>query len=209
MSKEKWNRKYAEKELLWPESESLVLREETAELSPGRALDLAAGEGRNAIHLARNGWEVRAVDFSEVAVERGRQMAEREALPIEWLTADLNRYTPPAGEFDLVMIFYLHMPWSEMERVLRRAAEAVAPGGLFLLVGHDRQNLGRCAGGPQDPQVLYRAEDVAALLEGFSIEKAHAFERGIEHEGERLHGESASVTAIDCLVRARRESSGN
>ena len=202
MSKEKWNRRYAEKELLWPEDPSPVLAEEIGDLPPGRVLDLAAGEGRNSIYLARQGWQVRAVDFAEVAVEKGRDLAARTGLSVEWETADLVEYRPPRERFDLVMIFYLHMPWGELKKVFTRAAEAVRPGGIFLLVGHDRSNLGRGAGGPQDPDVLYSADDVVPLLEGFTVDKALSFERPVEHEHTV---EAPDKNAVDCLVRARKK----
>ena len=204
MSKEKWDRRYAEKERVWPEEPSPVLVEETGELSPGRALDLAAGEGRNALYLAGQGWEVTAVDFSDVAVQKGREFTDRAGLEIEWNVADLNDYRPPEEQFDLVTILYLHMPWEEMAEVIHRAAAAVKHGGVFLLAGHDRSNLGRGAGGPQDPEVLYTADDVAVMLAEFTVEKAHPFERGLEHEGERLNAQTGETTAIDCLVRARK-----
>lgn len=205
MSKEKWNRKYAEKGLVWPEAPSSVVVEETKELPPGEALDLAAGEGRHAFYLARQGWRVRAVDFSEVAVEKGSRLAEGSGLEVEWVAADLTGYAMPAERFDLVLLMYLHMPWNELTEVIRRAAQAVRSGGRFLLVGHDSSNAGRGAGGPQDPALLYTAEDVAPLLEGFVIEKACSFERDLEHEGEQLQSDTTGPTAIDCMVRARRK----
>ncbi len=205
MSKEKWDRRYAEKERVWPEEPSPVIVEETRGLSPGRALDLAAGEGRNALYLARQGWEVTAVDFSDVAVQKGKKFASRVEAEIEWNVADLNDYYPPEEQYDLVTILYLHMPWEEMAEVIYRASAAVKHGGIFLLAGHDRSNLGRGAGGPQDPAVLYTADDVAVLLAEFTVEKAYPFERGLEHEGEQLSAEQGETTAIDCLVKARKE----
>ena len=72
MEREYWNRRYAAKEFIWTANANRFVAAEVANLLPGRALDLAAGEGRNAVWLAERGWSVRAVDFSDVAIERKR-----------------------------------------------------------------------------------------------------------------------------------------
>jgi SAM-dependent methyltransferase len=125
-----------------------------ADLTPGRAIDLAAGEGRNAIWLAEQGWDATAVDFSEVAIGKAREIAERRGVAITTEVADLTAYEPSPGEYDLVVIAYLQIPAEQLDPVLARAAAAVAPGGTFLLVNHDRANLDGGYGGPQHPSVL-------------------------------------------------------
>lgn len=200
MKREDWNRRYAEKEFVWSLEANRFLVEEAAALPPGRALDLAAGEGRNALWLAERGWHVRAVDFSEVAIGKAKALAAARRLEgrAEFLVADLGDYEPEAGHFDLVMLFYLQVPRSDLLPILARAARAVAPGGTFLLVGHDSANLTQGYGGPSSPAVLYTAEEIVAVLgEGFEIEKAARVERPVETD-------AGVKVALDCLVRARR-----
>jgi SAM-dependent methyltransferase len=168
MHKDKWNRRYSEKGLSGPGQPSPVLVEVATELSPGRALDLAAGQGRNAFYLAEQGWDTTAVDFSEVAIEKGRMLSRGLELPIHWELRDLADYTPPQAHYDFVCLFYLHMPWEEYAEILRRAAAAVTPGGTLLVVGHDRSNIEHGSGGPQDPAVLYTPADIAAVLKHLS-----------------------------------------
>ena len=197
-----WNARYSEKEFLWTVTPNRFLVEETRDLTPGRALDLAVGEGRNAVWLADQGWHVLAVDFSDVAIEKARRLAEHchVADRIEFEVADLRSYTPPAASFDLVVLLYLHLPAAEMEQIISHAAKAVAPGGTFLLVGHDASNPLHGHGGPQNPAVLYSPEWVAAVLaRHLEVGKAVVVERQVETpEGAR--------TARDCLVRALRPS---
>lgn len=204
MSKEKWERRYAERDPESPGDPNPVFVEEVAKLGAGRALDLAAGDGRHAIHLARQGWDVTAVDFSQTAIDRGRRFsaAATGSGTITWVRADLTDYSPPVGSFDLVIIMFLHIPWNEMTTVIARAQAAVAPGGSFLLLGHHRDNLGRGTGGPQDPEVLYSEADVARQLTELRIERQAAIDRPPEHAGEAPRGTDA--LALDCLVRARR-----
>jgi SAM-dependent methyltransferase len=199
MSSEEWNRRYDGDQLVWSLRPNRFLVAETEGMKPGRALDLACGEGRHAIWLASLFWRVRAVDFSDVAIAKGRDLAAEHAVEVEWVVADLNEYVPEPESADLVIIFYLQLPAEELAPILRRAAAAVAPGGTFLLVGHDSRNLERGYGGPQMPRVLYTPEDVVAALDetGLEIERAEPAERTVDTpDGERV--------AIDALVRANR-----
>ena len=165
MKSEDWNRKYAEKELVWSAAPNRFLVAEVAGLEPGRALDVACGEGRNAIWLAEQGWRVTGVDFSDVAVEKGMRIAERRGVEVDWRVEDVLAYEPEPAAYDLVILFYLQLVQDELRRVLERAAQAVAAGGTFLLVAHDTRNLTDGWGGPQDAAVLYRFEE-SALTDG-------------------------------------------
>jgi SAM-dependent methyltransferase len=101
---------------------------ETADLPPGRALDLAAGEGRNAIWLAGRGWEVEAVEFSPVAIDKGRRLAEHAGVEVTWTLADLTE-EPDLAPADLVLLIYLHLPQPHADEALRHAATLVRPAG--------------------------------------------------------------------------------
>lgn len=195
MKREEWNRKYAETDSLWSREPNRFLVAEAEALTPGRALDLACGEGRNAIWLATLGWEVTGVDFSEVAIAKARARAEREEVRVDFVCTDLLEYEPAPEAFELVLLLYFHLAAEALRQVLAKATRALAPGGTFLLIGHDLTNLTDGVGGPSDPEVLYTPDDVVAELSGLEIEKAERVLRDVEGE-ER--------PAIDLLVRARR-----
>lgn len=195
MKRERWNERYAGEELLWSVGPNRVLAAETADLSPGRALDLACGEGRNAIWLAQRGWRVTAVDFAEAALAKAARIAGDRGVEVDFVHADLLVWTPPAESFELVVVLYLQLPAAERRLVLARSAAAVAPGGTFLLVAHDLTNLTEGYGGPDNPDVLLTAEDVAEELPGLEIERAERILRAVE---------GAERPAVDALVRARR-----
>src|SRR5215472_12127475 len=165
MSSEDWNRRYEGKELTWSLRPNRFLVAETEGMKPGRALDLACGEGRHAVWLASLFWRVRAVDFSDVGIAKGRELAAEHAVEVEWVVANLNEYEPEPESADLVIVFYLQLPAEELAPILRKAGAAVAPGGTFLLVGHDLRNLERGYGGPRSPRALYTPEDVVVDLE--------------------------------------------
>ena len=194
MRREHWDRKYAETELLWSAGPNRFLVAEAADLPPGRALDLACGEGRNGLWLAELGWQVTGVDFSEVAIAKARERAAGEQLDVELVCADLLEYAPEVDAFDLVLVFYLQIHALERRDVLGRAVSALRPGGTLLLVGHDLTNIADGVGGPQDPDLLCTPDDIVAELPGLEIEKAERVFRDVA---------DADRPAIDALVRAR------
>jgi 2-polyprenyl-3-methyl-5-hydroxy-6-metoxy-1,4-benzoquinol methylase len=106
-------------------------------LEPGRALDAGCGHGAETLWLAARGWRVTAVDFSAAALERGRASAEAAGTgpQIEWVEADLGRWAPEAGAYDLVVCLYVHVAGSA-EAMVGRLAAGVAPGGRLLMAGH-------------------------------------------------------------------------
>ncbi|OQO94609.1 SAM-dependent methyltransferase [Saccharomonospora piscinae] len=173
-------------------------------LPPGTVLDLGCGEGADALWLARNGWRVRAVDVSATALRRGAEHAAEQGVAeaIEWERHDLAR-SFPEGTFDLVSAQFLHSPVAadgEREAILARAAEAVAPGGVLLIIGH--------AGWPtwmEEPPAdieFPTAADVLAALglpaPGWDVERAGLV------SSEVTGPEGQPGRREDCVVRVRR-----
>lgn len=202
-----WDARYASADLVWSVAPNQFVEAECADLPPGRAVDLAAGEGRNAIWLASRGWQVTAVDYSAVALEKGRKLAATASLPgaVEWVVGDVTTWSGTG--LDLALMAYVHLDAEGRGRAVRAAYNALAPGGTFLLVAHDTTNLTRGTGGPQDPSVLMSADDVLADLgdRDFEVVRAELVERVVvtptgshRHEGEHDH------VALDCLVRVTR-----
>lgn len=190
-----WDARYAERPLVWGSAPNRFVERELGALPPGRALDLACGEGRNAIWLATLGWDVVGVDFSGVAIERARERAEEAGVTVDLRVGDALT-VDETGAFDLVVIAYLQLPDDERRTLLRVAARALVPGGTFLLVAHDLRNRDEGHGGPKDATVLWTtAEIVAGLGEGFVIERAAVEERPVA---------DAPRPALDTVVRARR-----
>jgi SAM-dependent methyltransferase len=136
--RETYDELYRSAPALWSGRPNRQLVVEAGELPPGRALDAGSGEGGDALWLAERGWQVTAVDFSAIAIERAAAAAEARGLGdrVDWVHADLGEWTPPAGQFDLVTAHYLHATWADRPAMFRGLAAAVAPGGILLVVGH-------------------------------------------------------------------------
>jgi len=195
-----WNERYAGTDLVWSAGPNVFVEAICSPLAPGRALDLAAGEGRNALWLAERGWEVTAVDFSSVGLDKALRAAEARDVRLETEVADLTSYVPTSEGYDLVLIVYLHLGAAELPLIIEGAARAVAPGGRLVVVGHDVENLERGTGGPQMAEVLTTVPGVLSALEpmGLAIERAEVAERPV------IAADGSAAVALDTVVVGRR-----
>ena len=194
-----WNERYATADYIWHTEPNTFLPGQTENLPAGRALDLACGEGRNAVWLAEQGWTVTGVDFSDVGLDKGRRLASERGVDVEWICADATTWHPPEDGFDLVAVFYLQLTADARRQAIGVGTRALAPGGTLLVVAHDTTNLTEGTGGPSDPAVLYRPDDVIADVHATGIdvivERAETIARPVS---------GAERPALDCLVRACR-----
>jgi SAM-dependent methyltransferase len=198
-----WDERYAAVDRVWSREPNQFVAAALGGLPPGDAVDLACGEGRNALWLAGLGWRVTAIDFSEVAVERGRRLAEEAGLQVSWRVQDVLTARLPAC--DLVVLAYLQLPEEERRRAMRRAWDSLRAGGTFFLVAHDSTNLTEGTGGPQDPAVLFTAADVVADVGdagAVEVVRAERVPRTVTAEDD--HGGTAERVAWDALVHLVR-----
>jgi 2-polyprenyl-3-methyl-5-hydroxy-6-metoxy-1,4-benzoquinol methylase len=195
--REYWNQRYDTEGLIYGAEPNRFVVDSLVEVPAGRALDLACGQGRNAVWLAARGHHVTAVDFSEVAIGHARQLAADAQVEIEFHAADLTSWVPPPGQFDLVLLSYLQLPAADRTTVHRRAAAALAPGGTLFLVAHHRDNLERGIGGPQSAEVLYDEAQMTVDFDGLDVTRNEMVTRHVVTED--LEGD-----ALDIVVVARK-----
>lgn len=184
-----WDRRYAESDRVWrAEPHESVVRAVSA-LAPARALDVAAGEGRHAVWLAERGWDVTAIDFSAVGLDKGKAEAERRGLDIDWVVDDVFTWEP-GHRYDLILVAFIHLS-PEVYATLR---EYLADGGHLVVVGHARRNVTDGVGGPQDPAML---DDPASLREAAGDLTVLVLEETTR--------QTAAGTAIDIVLDACRD----
>ncbi len=208
-SAREWDARYADGPV-WTREPNVWVRREVEHLAPGRALDVAAGDGRHALWLASLGWSVTAVDLSIEGVRQGAASAREHACAddaaaaddpapgdIAWVVADARTPAIAAAWADLVVVAYLHLPAEDLAVALGRAADAVAPGGRAVVVGHDVRNPAEGTGGPQDVAVLTSPSLVADALRqhGLQVERAEVAVRAVP---------GAPRPALDTVVVATR-----
>lgn len=203
MSAADWDDRYLGRELVWGSGPNVWVERETGDLPPGAALDLACGEGRNSVWLAKRGWRVTAVDFSAEAIRKAETLSAgrpSEGTSVTWLCADATALDIPAT-FDLAMMIYLQLPQPDRKAALTRAWNSLARGGTLLVIAHDSRNLADGVGGPQNPTTLYTAEDIRQDMAGIDpaadVEKCEEALRPVD-----VHDRPA----IDALFRARKRS---
>ena len=192
MDSHDWNARYEEAELVWSAEPNLFLPSIVDDLDIGSALDLACGEGRNSIWLARRGWSVTGVDFSPVAIDKARRIAGDTT--VTWVVADVTAYEPDR-KFDLVIIVYVHLDPEAMRTLFDRAVNALAPAGTLIALGHALRNLTDGVGGPPHPEILWTEERIAPLLEGLDVVSMGEVFRPVE---------DSDIEAIDILAHASR-----
>jgi len=202
VDRHQWDVRYGGEELVWTSAPNQFLVSEVAGLPAGRAVDLACGEGRNAVWLAEQGWQVTGVDFSAVGLAKARRLAALRKVEVTWVDSAVADWMPPPEGFDLVVVFYLQLPQPVRSAALKVAASALAPRGNLLVVAHDRDNLTGGFGGPPSVDVLYRVTDVTEVAEaaGLRVQRAEQVIRVVPSD-------SGPKEAIDTLVRAVRPES--
>jgi 2-polyprenyl-3-methyl-5-hydroxy-6-metoxy-1,4-benzoquinol methylase len=133
-----WEERYSGEDTIWSGDPNPQLVAEVSALTPGTALDVGCGEGGDVVWLARQGWRVTGADFSANGLARAARHAAAAGVAdrTDWWQVDARRFAAEGRSFDLVASHFLHPPDGGMVQVTRRLADAVAPGGHLLVVGH-------------------------------------------------------------------------
>lgn len=191
MDAPEWDERYRAADRLWPDGPNLFVADRLTPATPGTGVDVAGGEGRNAIWLSEQGWRMTSVDFSTEASTRG----ESAGSDVEFVIADALDWEPE-DQVDLVLVAYLHLSLADLERVVRRTREWLRPGGEIFMIGHDLSNLEKGWGGPQYAEILWQVPTILSWLEGLVIVESSVVRRPVATE-------EGQMFARDALVRAR------
>ncbi|MGY4859820.1 class I SAM-dependent methyltransferase [Cryobacterium sp. AP23] len=160
-----WDERYADRDRLWSGKPNAVLLSETNGLRPGRVLDVGCGEGADALWLAEEGWDVTALDVSQVALDRAAREADQRGVEVRWLHAGLVEAALPPASFDLVSAQYPALLRTDDHRAEHALLNAVAPGGVLLIVHHPAPTEAEARAHGFHPDDYVSPADVAALLD--------------------------------------------
>jgi thioredoxin reductase/SAM-dependent methyltransferase len=203
-----WDHRYGS-EQIWSGNPNGTLVNEVSGLTPGRALDVGAGEGADALWLAQQGWHVTASDISQRALDRVDAEAKRRGLNVERRRADANALDPfEAAAFDLVSAQYAAIPRTPDGRGVRNLINAVAPGGTLLIVTHDLDAMRA----PVDAPAHSRPFDADAYLQigdfAAAVTDSSTWDIEVNEKRPRPAGAVSSSHHVDDVVlRARRRAS--
>lgn len=200
----RWDERYASEAAFFGEAPNPYLVSSIEQCCPGseeprpRALCLGEGEGRDALFLARRGFQVTAVDGSRVGLAKLATRAEREGLSVEIICAELGDYDPEPGAYDLTTAFYCHLPPALRRATHAQGALALRRGGLFVLEGFSprQRELGLTSGGPHDATLLFEPAVLAEDFAGGPVEVLELRELALNLELGRHRGEARIVRLL-------------
>lgn len=196
---EAWEERYSGDQKMWSGNPNAQLVAEASRLSPGTALDVGCGEGGDVIWLAQQGWRVTGADFSANGLARAARHAEEAGVDerTDWWQVDARTFSADGRSYDLVTTHFLHPPDGGMVDVTRRLAEAVAPGGHLLVVGHAPSEAFTHLSASHR-RAMFLAEDLLpALPDGFEALVVEQRPRTMTRDGE-------TVDVHDSTLLARR-----
>ncbi|MGD8305245.1 MAG: class I SAM-dependent methyltransferase [Ignavibacteria bacterium] len=190
-----WNDRYSSNDFVYGAEPNVFFKDKLDKINPGKLLLLGEGEGRNAVYAARNGWNVGAVDFSDIAKDKALKFADDYSVEINYEVSDLATYNPRINYYDAVGIIFLHLNPRIRESVHSRIVAALKPGGTLILEVYDKEQLGKSSGGPQNIDMLYSKEE---LLSDFKKMKIQELEKKLIMLNESKHhkGKAAVVRLI-------------
>ncbi len=203
-----WEQRYSG-DAMWSGNPNGTLVHEVSRLRPGRALDVGAGEGGDAVWLAEQGWQVTASDIAQHALDRVAAEARRRGLSVACLRIDANaRVAYEGGAFDLVSAQYASIPRTPDQRAVKNVLDAVAPGGTLLVVSHDLEPMRapidtRTHSRAFDPDAYVRVDDFVAVLAQSSAWDVEVHEKRPRPPG----AATASHHVDDIVLRARKRAS--
>ncbi len=145
------------------------------------------GEGRNALWAAKTGWQVAAFDGSHVATATCLRWAHNAGVQVQATHADAFQFQGRQEGYDVVGLFYAHMPEPLRKPFHVRAMQWLRPGGTLLLEGFHAEQLGKASGGPRDEKMLFTehmlSEDFQELDVSLMQQKSVELNEGPYHQG--------------------------
>ncbi|MFW7381533.1 MAG: class I SAM-dependent methyltransferase [Oligoflexus sp.] len=169
MSHDFWNERYRQAEHLYSDQANEFLKDFfTKQGQKGEVLVPGDGDGRNGLWLARQGFSVSAVDYSEVAVAKGMQRAQREGLAYHSQAQSVENWQPEENRYDYAALIFLHLPKDLMQQTLDKILVALRPGASLIIEVFSQDQLQRSSGGPKDLGLLYQTLDFEKLKAHFA-----------------------------------------
>lgn len=192
-----WEQRFGADGYLYGTEPNEFLREHVGSLPRGRVLCVAEGEGRNAVFLARQGFEVSSIDLTEAGVAKTRRLATQRGVNVDAVTGDLATADLGIQSWNGIVSIFAHLPPATRRDLHRRVADALAPGGVFLLEAYTPDQIGRGTGGPPVAELAMSLADLRRELAG--LELVHGVE--IERQIIEGHGHTGLGSVVQIIAR--------
>lgn len=183
-----WNQRYAAENYVYGEAPNAFFKAQIDNLKPGKMLLPLEGEGRNAVYAAKLGWQVDCFDFSSSGKTKAEALALKHGVQISYQVCDFRDFYWPAQHYDLVGLFYAHLPDESRKQFHQQIIPTLDIGGLLLFEAFDKKQLGKTSGGPQQLDMLYSEDllhaDFSTLRNRVIEQKKVLLQEGPGHTGE-------------------------
>jgi SAM-dependent methyltransferase len=189
-----WNERFSEPGFAYGTDPNEFLVEVADTIPRGRVLCLAEGEGRNAAYLAGLGYDVTAVDLSDVGREKAMALAGERGVAVDYVLADLTKFEIDEGGWQAIVSIFCHLPPPARLDLHARCVRGLTIGGVLVLEGFTPRQLELGTGGPKNRELLFEVDDLRHELSGLDLEIAREVERPVV-EG-KYHTGVASVVQI-------------
>lgn len=193
--KNMWDERFSSQEYIYGKKPNEFLAQQLTNLKPGRILFPGEGEGRNACYAAINGWETHAFDSSVEGQKKALQLATSLRVEINYQLYSYSDYQSHENTFDCIALIFAHIHKDSRQKLHRKLAGYLKPGGVIILEAFEKNQLGRNSGGPQSHDLLYSIEELADDFKDFEIEKLNYTTRQLD-EGSLHKGEAALIQLL-------------
>ncbi len=190
-----WDNRYKNSEYIYGKEPNQFFKQEIMKLKPGKLLLLGEGEGRNGTFAAKKGWNVDAVDLSEVGREKAAKLSRSQNVIFNYIIDDVVNFTPDTDKFDVIALIYLHLKKDEKEIVFRKIKHGLKKDGKLILEVFDHDQLKHSSGGPKEIELLYSLEEIVELCIDFEFDY-FAKEIITLNEGTHHLGEAAVIRFV-------------
>ncbi len=182
-----WNERYQQKEFQYGTNPNEFMATQLKQFIPGRILFPGAGEGRDAVFAAKLGWESHAFDLSEQGHAKAMRLATEQKTQIHYKVADASQIKFPLDSFDVIALTFFHLPREIRLSFYQHCISWLKPGGIILLEGFTKNQLGLTSGGPKNPDWLFSSKELTKEFPGLDIlinkELRRTLNEGPLHQG--------------------------
>jgi tellurite methyltransferase len=162
--RKRWDLKYRKRKFDPRQGASSILKKYLRLFPRGKGLDLAAGEGRNAVFLAEHGFDAEAVDISRTALDRTRKLAHSRGVWIKTVAEDLDTFSIPVGEYDLILNFYFLD-----RRLIPKIKKGLKKGGMVVFETYTAEQKKLGTGGSGKDKYVLKPNELLRLFREFHV----------------------------------------
>ncbi len=159
--KEKWNKRYSSEEYYFGKEPNDFFKEQIEKINPGKVLFLGEGEGRNSVYASKIGWNVDAIDISDIGKEKALKLAKENNVSINYILDDVFTYNFNENYYDAIVLIYFHIPKNIRNVFYPKIFNSLKNGGTIIQLVYDEDHLKNNSNGPSDINMLYTLQEVA------------------------------------------------